>query len=274
MGEFDFGKLAIVHVSPVDWRDLFQRPHHLTFQMAKTFDRVVYLYRGLHSLGLKSEDFKRLVNHLRLLKGGAAVKGNLPICCPRFSFLPCNGSAGDWLNALLAFLWVRRSIGNRPCILWASAPSPSLFHLKRLLKPEVLVFDWLDDFSLFGLPHRVIQAQERLIKASDVVFTSSLLLYERARELSPRGRCHYLPNGVDLQHWRPITTRDSRRPIIGYFGTLSHWVDWKLVGEVASRLSDYDFIFIGPKKASKTRSCPPLPTLGSWAGCPIQSCPP
>ena len=80
----------------------------------------------------------------------------------------------------------------------------------------------------------VLAAERRLLERAELVLFSSATLAERVRSRAAVRRFEVVNNGVAdslLQREalppRASTARDG--PVLGYFGTISHWFDWPLV---------------------------------------------
>ena len=95
--------------------------------------------------------------------------------------------------------------------------------------------------------------QDWLLRQADVVFATSSVLVERAATLRT-GSTYLFPNGVDFEHWQevsnisvPSAIQHIPHPIVGYFGTLSHWIDREVILGVSTRYPLWQFVFIGPR---------------------------
>jgi glycosyltransferase involved in cell wall biosynthesis len=128
------------------------------------------------------------------------------------------------------------------------------------LPGQYVVYDCIDDYRLFEhLPNAVSHTQKWLLEKADFVFASSRRLYEKACGLRPANTVGMLSNGVDVDHWCSGDTRSElppaianmQHPIIGYFGTISHWLDTELIESMARRHPSWHFLFMGPAYRSK-----------------------
>ena len=263
---------------PVEWGGLFQRPHHLALQMAALCKRVLYVQPA----GLRNPvpgDLRRLKNLIsphkkRPLKHG--FKNSKRLIVSSLPFLPVHGvRPAEMYNAWIFSRAVRNaSKASDTTVLWIGAPAP---FLKRVLRGNIkglVVFDWMDDYAIFPhLPARVVDMQYWMLKRADAVFTSSKLLMEKAGQIR-KDKTWFLPNGVDLDHWRQEGLQIGHslsfgQKVIGYFGTISYWLDKDLVVRLAERHMDWNFVFIGPRadkgaldalfSLPNCRHVPPLP---------------
>jgi glycosyltransferase involved in cell wall biosynthesis len=130
------------------------------------------------------------------------------------------------------------------------------------------VFDWSDDWAAFKLyegksgeiedspSHRNCNYY---LKASLVNLTVTPGLQKRALEVNPRS--YQVPNATDYdnfsraaQGYRDIVVDAAiakyPKPVIGYVGYILNRIDFDLVGRIASRHPDWQFVFLGPRMAS------------------------
>ncbi len=250
------GHKKIIFYPPVEWGGLFQRPHHIAFQMAGLFDEILFVQPA----GLRNPSWKD-IGRLRGIIGPARDRlsgqilghDRLKICW--LPFLPFHGlEALEAFNAWVFSRFVRRSVSSsQATILWIGAPAPFLRRALRSISPDMLVFDWMDDYCLFShLPPVVHDMQYWLVQKADLVFASSSTLLNKARQMRRDG-LWLLPNGVDMAHWDPdknqggLARYGRGKSLIGYFGAISHWLDGDLVSDLAKRHREWDFVFIGPR---------------------------
>lgn len=150
--------------------------------------------------------------------------------------------------------------------------------IKRFRSP-VVIYDYLDDLSVSsskGVPDdRKLDAHRKLATESAIVVTTARRLYDEIRQL--RSDPLYCPNGADYDHFHlttappaPTDIADavaSGRPIIGYYGALARWFDYKLVEHAAKARPDFEFVLIGPN-LDRMLSRQPLSRLPNvrWLG--------
>ncbi len=171
-------------------------------------------------------------------------------------FLPFHGFAlSEMFNAAVIdrFFAVLKMDGQTPVVFWVASPAPFLKRTCAYSGKMPIVFDWMDDYSLFEhLPHRVVSMQFDLLERAGMVFASSTQLLATARSKGA-AKAFLLPNGVYPDHWnsgrrgglRDLMGESSN--ILGYFGTISHWIDRDLVENVAARCPELSLVFIGPR---------------------------
>ncbi len=224
----------------------------MAIRLAKSFHKVFYIQpAGLRNPRLS--DVKRirgLLHHRqhRELPSNLYVK--------RLPFLPIQTiGLAERINGWLldAFLKEATNSFQEKSVFWVASPAPFLNKSLVLSKVAPLVFDWMDDYTIFRhLPQRVIDMQFRLLRHGDVVFASSKKLLQMARNKGAR-KAFWLPNGVEPEPWEAVaearSASDTRESLVkvGYFGTISHWLDRDLIIWLASKRPNWSFVFIGPR---------------------------
>ncbi len=104
-----------------------------------------------------------------------------------------------------------------------------------------------------------LQALKRqAFASSDLIVSSAALLQSEALQMCGAERCVSIPNGVDLEHYRNASHRSrtlektfvdfrERYPeVVGYFGAIAPWLWYELIEDLAKRMTDKGFVFIGP----------------------------
>jgi len=155
--------------------------------------------------------------------------------------------------------WMRASRFGRP-IVWTFLPTPMALDLIRVLDPELVVYYCTDDLaSSSRAARRIARSEETLLREADLVFVTSEKLRDRARAV--RTQVDLFPSGVNVGHFErardeasppPPELQNVTRPVVGYVGGLHQWVDQALVAEVAARLPDVTFAFVGPAQENVT----------------------
>ncbi len=267
---------TLIYFSPLEWSGLHQRPHHLSRVMAHSFKRVIFVQpAGLRPVSFY--DWRRVLAWIRFRKSeGLKHPNNLQVCTP--VFIPLTGRTwADKFNCLSTLKSLHSLLNNsvfKESILWTSTPAPLLRYLLPGMSKQYLIYDWIDDYSLFkDLPGAVMDTQKWLLQKADFVFASSRHLYEKACAFRSPDTVGMLSNGVDLNHWClgdkknevPKAIANIQHPIIGYFGTISHWLDTELIKSMAQRRPLWHFLFIGPAYKSRLDSILGLPNI-HWIG--------
>jgi len=108
----------------------------------------------------------------------------------------------------------------------------------------------LDDFTKFDGAFKSIEYLEnKLLEKVDSSFSvSQKLIFSRVPKT---GHSYYLPQGVDIEHFSPFdksipkTVANLKRPIIGFFGLLTPWVDIELIIETAKKFDNTTILLLG-----------------------------
>lgn len=145
----------------------------------------------------------------------------------------------------------------------------------RKFDDPMVLYDILDDPRIHeandrGRPPEAnyLHYHNRLLAEADVVITSSRNLHEQFREQRPD--ILLVPNGVwpaDFQlvsaTARPADLPPPGRTIVGYYGAIAEWFDFRLLTRVAGARPDYAFVLIGltNRKADVDRMVEAFPNI-------------
>ncbi len=238
----------VVLFSTADWDHPFwTNKQRVAQQLAEQGFRVLYV----ESLGLRPptagpRDVARIGRRLRrAMQPLRNVQDNLWVASPLA--LPWHGHV--WarrLNDRWLAIWLRQQCGRlgfeRP-IVWTY--NPLVGNLAAALDHSLLVYHCVDDLRAAPhLPSNIIApAEEQLVRAADVVFTTSQQLLTRLAALNASAT-HYLPNVADFAHFArarqpgllPPELAAIPRPRVGFVGAVAEYkVDFELIAWVAQR---------------------------------------
>jgi glycosyltransferase involved in cell wall biosynthesis len=116
------------------------------------------------------------------------------------------------------------------------------------------IYYCVDDFTEWpGVNKNIITLmEEKLLNYCDIVFASAeqLCLKKERKEKRPV----LIPHGVDFEHFNSGLRESGKsesmkalpKPIVGFFGAISPWLNFDLILDVATRRSDWLFVLIGP----------------------------
>jgi len=166
-----------------------------------------------------------------------------------------------WLMVKQLLPVIKKRGLQRP-ILWTSLPTTA--DLCGHLGESAVVYYCGDDFSsLAGVDHKTVAMHEaKLVDDAHLILTASDVLTTKF----PAAKTISLPHGVDVELFSTPTVQaseldtlraDNNRPIAGFYGSISSWLDYQLISDVCTTLTDWDFIFIGPMELNQN----PLPQL-------------
>ena len=168
--------------------------------------------------------------------------------------------------------WIQ-ALGLQRPLVWTFLPTPLALDIIDAIEPTLVIYYCIDDFESSSSGARLIrQAEDRLLKAADLVFVTAERL--RRRVLEQREQVEVLPFAVDFPRFekerlatqsKPNELVEIDSPIVGYVGGLHRWVDQELLVEAARVLPDVEFVFVGPEQCdmSKLKAQPNIHLLGS-----------
>lgn len=119
------------------------------------------------------------------------------------------------------------------------------------------VYDYIDEFSnkVFKTkkPFTIYKNLEKL--KPDLIITTSDKMYSDMAERFPKEKIVMAKNGANPDDFingitdfipediKPVIQQG--KPIIGYYGVISKWLDYKLLSKAAEIHKDYNFVFLG-----------------------------
>lgn len=108
----------------------------------------------------------------------------------------------------------------------------------------------LDDYSHFdGAFHSLLELEKEMLNKISSCFAVSELLVDSKKTKS--GHSFFLPQGVLVEHFTsdkdkiPLQLINLKKPVIGFFGLISEWIDLELIVLSAKKLPDFTFLVIG-----------------------------
>lgn len=131
--------------------------------------------------------------------------------------------------------------------------TPMALPLLRGLNPEAIVYDCMDELSMFHhAPAALLPREDMLLRIADVVFTGGPSLYDAKRDR--HGNVHCVPSSVDSVHFG--TARDQAiesplladipHPRLGFFGVIDERLDLDLLAKVADSDPCWQVVVVGP----------------------------
>lgn len=221
--------------SHLRWDFVYQRPQHLMSRFARQ-QRVYYVEEPVlddHSTGYELSTRPDGVN----------------VVVPRLSRALPIDARDRTLRAMIDDLLEAEEIG--PFVAWYYTPMALSY--TRHLRPVAIVYDCMDELSLFrGAPSEMVEREGELMAIADVVFTGGTSLYE-----AKRARCanaHCFPSSVDAEHFKqargagsePADQLPIAHPRLGFAGVIDERMDLDLVHGLASARPDWQIVMLGP----------------------------
>jgi glycosyltransferase involved in cell wall biosynthesis len=136
---------------------------------------------------------------------------------------------------------------------WLWFYSPMALPVTRELDPELVIYDCMDELSLFqGAPPELLKRESLLLQLADVVFTGGYSLYEAKRDRHPN--IHAFPSSVDVAHFslarsqvkEPKDQSSIPHPRFGFCGVVDERLDLALLQRVAELRPMWQFVILGP----------------------------
>lgn len=228
---------ALVCLSHLRWDFVYQRPQHLLTRCAK--ERPVFL---IEEPIFESDSAAPRMDVSKRESGIWVAVPHLP-----------QGLSGEAIAAaqqlLIDQLFAEQEIYQY--ILWYYTPMAMSF--TRHLKPIAVVYDCMDELSLFaGAPPALKKCEAELFKWADLVFTGGQSLYES--KVSQHPNVYAFPSSIDKAHFaqarnftgEPADQADIPHPRLGFFGVIDERMDLDLLSGIAQARPDWHLVIIGP----------------------------
>ena len=244
-------KPLLLCFSHLRWDFVFQRPQHIMTRLADDY-RVVFWQEPVpgETLGLERKSL-----------GDRDVE----IVAPT---LPA-GSGEAELRALLDGLLAET---GAPRVRWYYTPMMLGFSDHLI---GCTVYDCMDELANFRFaPPELLEREQQLIDAADLVFTGGYSLFDAKRERHPA--VYPFPSSVDKAHFaraRAIVRPEGERPRLGFFGVVDERMDLDLVAAIADARPDWDFELVGPVVKIDPAELPRRDNLHFPGGCEYRDLP-
>lgn len=231
----------LIVFSHLRWHFVSQRPQHLLSRAAAS--RPIYFFE---EPCFDLEEQQEVVHGGKLEFLSAQESPNITVIRPQLR--RGTDTVADQRRLLDRFLSERR-IKRFDC--WYYTPMALSF--TEHLRPEVIVYDCMDELSAFdGAPVELTERENQLFRLADVVFTGGRSLYEAKRDR--HSNVKVFPSSIDVTHFAqarnaqidPPDQASIPPPRVGFFGVLDERLDIELVAEVARLRPNIHFVLIGP----------------------------
>jgi len=234
----DPNRPTLLCFSHLRWDFVFQRPQHLMSRFADEMT-VVYWEEPM-DIGRRETPFLK-VREAADAPGVRIVVPHLP-----------EGLSEERREEALRRLLDAYSAGlTRPLIAWYY--TPMMLPFSRGLDVSAVVYDCMDELSKFRFaPERLLDLEQELIEAADVVFTGGSSLYEAKK--NRHDNVHCFPSSVDRAHFAkaragrpdPDDQADLPRPRLGFYGVIDERFDIELLRQIADIRPNWSFVMVGP----------------------------
>lgn len=244
---------ALLVFSHLRWNFVYQRPQHLLTRLAEQWP-VVYVEEPVP--GAASD-------HLEVIDVADGVQVWRPHL--RSTQHGMHGANEAAMQRLVLAAMHSRRISSY--IAWFY--TPMAMFMADVLEPECIVYDCMDELSMFkGAPAELMAQEKALFNQADIVFTGGRSLYQAKRTLHDSVHC--FPSSVDARHFSTPTADHPLqaaipRPRLGYCGVIDERVDIDLVAGIASLRPDWQIVMVGPTAKIDPAGLPKLPNI-HWMG--------
>lgn len=257
-------RYGIVVFSHLRWGFVWQRPQQFLSRFARKHE-ILFVEEPMFTL--PEDQPPRLETH-RVMPNVTVAALHLPPSWNRNPQLPellrhSTRQAIDQMNESGAF--------DKP-LLWYYSPMGASWSL-GWFENRGIVYDCMDELSQFtGAPPALVENEQRLMKAADVVFTGGYELGGKKRQ--QHDNVHTFGCGVEYSHFSRAQNRDAAvppdidfvaRPILGWFGVIDERVDYAMIGEMSRKRPDWSFCLVGPVVKVDPAHLPHCPNL-FWLG--------
>jgi glycosyltransferase involved in cell wall biosynthesis len=235
-------RYTIVAFSHLRWNFVYQRPQHLLSRLAA--QRPVFFIEE------PELDPKGPVRWDR-----SSPQHNVTVLRPRTP----SAAAGFHPDQIAQLQPLIRDLAAEldGSIIVAWLYTPMALPLAQELAPDVVVYDCMDELSLFrGAPPELLAYESALLERADVMFTGGPSLYRAKQSRHPNVHC--FPSSVDAAHFRQARPTDRTtaleaadqipipHPRFGFYGVIDERLDLELIDAVAAARPDWHIVLVGP----------------------------
>jgi len=227
--------IDLVCFSHLRWGFVFQRPNHLLSRFSK-YQRVFFIEEPIFTEGEEKVQIENYNDNLYIVT--PHIKGGLP---PEEII----AKQEKQISNLLVNMKVDRYFA------WYYTPMALKF--TSSLKPELVIYDCMDELSAFKFaPPELTVLEKDLFSKADVVFTGGNSIYESKKDQHPN--IHSFPSSIDKHHFAqarnakndPADQQHIPGPRFGFFGVVDERFDIELIDAVAKARPDWHFVILGP----------------------------
>ncbi|MCY7374896.1 MAG: glycosyltransferase family 1 protein [Pyrinomonadaceae bacterium] len=236
LSKADFQIYDLVCLSHLRWDFVYQRPQHLMSRFARE-RRVFFVEEPI----LMADE-----THLSVSEREA----NLFVVVPHLNRAEAEDKTIEVLmRDALDKLFAPSAIED--FVLWYY--TPMAFDFSNHLKPKAVVYDCMDELSMFKFaPPELIENEARLFEKADVIFTGGQSLYEAKQNRHSNVRA--MPSSIDVAHFNkarnikesPSDQAAIPNPRLGYVGVIDERIDLDLIREIAEKRPEWQIVMIGP----------------------------
>ncbi|MFL5401958.1 MAG: glycosyltransferase [Gemmatimonadales bacterium] len=248
---------TIVAFSHLRWNFVYQRPQHLLSRLAAK--RPVFF--------IEEPELDR-DGPVRWERSYPAP--NVTVLRPRTPVRTL-GFHADQIAALTPLMGeLADELAGENLLAWLY--TPMALPLARELDPAVMVYDCMDELSLFlGAPPELLAHETALLEAAEVMFTGGPSLYRAKQSRHPNVHC--FASSVDAAHFsRARGSQEEAQadaqdqagiphPRLGFYGVIDERLDLGLIDSVAAARPDWHIVLVGPVVKIDPATLPRRPNI-------------
>ena len=244
---------SIVVFSHLRWNFVYQRPQHLLSRLAA--QRPVFFVEEPELDPEGPPRWERSSPH-----------PNVTVLTPRTP-VQAPGFHADQLAALEPLIAeLRAELAGTTLLAWLY--TPMALPLAEALGPDAIVYDCMDELSLFlGAPPELLSREAALLECADLMFTGGPSLYRAKQARHPNVHC--FPSSVDAGHFRPARqgleeAEDQAglsHPRLGFYGVIDERLDLSLLDHLAQARPDWQIVLVGPVVKIDPAALPRRPNI-------------
>ena len=229
---------SIVVFSHLRWNFVYQRPQHLLSRLAAI--RPVFFVEEPEFDPNGAPRWERTSPQPNVV----VLRPHSPVQAPGFH--------ADQLLLLQPLIGqLAEELEGRTIVTWLY--TPMALPLAQALSPAVVVYDCMDELSLFlGAPPELLSREAALIECADVMFTGGPSLFRAKQSRHPNVHC--FPSSVDAAHFRVRErgVQDAEdqaaiaHPRLGFYGVIDERLDLPLIDFIAEARPEWDIVLVGP----------------------------
>jgi UDP-galactopyranose mutase len=226
--------VALICFSHLRWNFVYQRPQHLMSRFAKK--RKVYFF--------EEPVYDAPSQYNEIFEDPASG-----VCIVTPHITSDTEDPNEALRHLLKMFMTSMKI--KQYVTWYYTPLS--FAFSDHLKPDLLVYDCMDELSSFRFASPLLKdLEKKLFTKADLVFTGGRHLYEAKKSF--HSNIFPFPSGIDRDHFTkarkfvkdPADQAAIPHPRIGFYGVIDERFNLKLLKTIAEQRPDWHFVVIGP----------------------------
>lgn len=230
-----YNKPDILIFSVINYDFRYQRPQHFAARFAENGHRVFYINANFVNREKVTIDKEDLF-----------IVDFFTEECKAIYFAPEWDGYEEWFRGKINKLIQEYCIKDAVIVLDYPNWIYGAEYMRKTYGFKIIV-DYMDDFTGFLNTTTNILKENciHMLENSDLVVASSQFLSDIAKKYAKKYAI--VRNGTEIEHFcQAIGMEEHReRPVIGYYGAVSHWFDWEKVCYVAKNMPDCDVVIIG-----------------------------